>query len=261
MFPSDLPPISNKPLYVYRVFAKWLCFSLFGLGCIILAVFFLPAMRLVFYPKARFQKFGRRFISRALRFFVLIMRGVGMADLEPDNREKYRNLSSKIVVANHPSFIDPAMLISLIPNADTIFVFFRNNLFLGGIIRQLYILGSRELDIVIQDCIDSLNNGNCLLIFPEGRRTRRSSKVILKKGTARIALASGRSIVPVHIGGTDKFGLGRGEWAGYNPTERYAYRLKMGEEISPEKYRHLPATVAAKLLTEEIASSLFPTKA
>jgi len=181
VFPPELPPVSNKFLYGYRVFAKWLSFFIFGLGCLVIAIFFLPPMRLVFHPKARFQKFGRCFISCVLRVFVLIMRCVGMANLEPDNREKYRNLSSKIVVANHPSLIDPAMLISLIPNADTLVIPFRNNLFLTGIVRQLYILGSRELDNVMQDCVESLNHGNCLLIFPEGHRTRRTGKFVLKK--------------------------------------------------------------------------------
>jgi len=259
MLPPDLPPISNKALYAWRVFAKWLSFFIFGLSSLILGILVLPLMRLALHPKARFQKYGRRFISAALKFFIFIMHGLRIVNIEPDNRENYRNLASKIVVANHPSLLDVVMLLSLIPNADCIVAGYLNHNILRGVVRQLYILGSREVEDTFQACTESLKQGNCLIVFPEGTRTPRAGKVILKKGAARIALATGYSIVPVHIGGTDKFGLGKKDpWTGFNPRERYIYRLSMGEEINPEKYRHLPAPAAAKSITMEMKNVLFP---
>jgi len=200
-------------------------------------------------------------MSVALRFFVFIMHTLGIVNLEPDNRENYRHLSSKIVVANHPSLLDVVMLISLIPNADCIVNAHLTQGILRGVIRQLYIPGSREIEDIFRDCTESLKQGNCLIIFPEGTRTPRAGKVILKKGAARVALATGYSIVPVHIGGTDKFGLGKKDpWTGFNPRERYVYRLSMGAEIDPGKYRHLPAPAAAKSMTREMSNVLFPAK-
>jgi len=248
-----------KALYAYRVFAKWLSFFIFGLCSLIIALVVFPPMRLVLQPKARFQKYGRRFISAALRFFVLIMHGLKIVNLEPDNREKYRHLASKIVVANHPSLLDVVMLLSLIPNADCIVNTYLSHNILAGVVRQLYILNSRDVDDIFQDCTESLQQGNCLIIFPEGTRTPRVGKVILKKGAARIALATGCNIVPVHIGGTDKYGLGKKDpWIGFNPRERYVYRLSMGTEINPEQFRHLPSPAAAKSLTKVITAALFP---
>ena len=259
MFPADLPPVSNRALYVCRLLSKWLTFFAFGAGSIVVSAVVLPSMRLALHPKARFQKYGRRFVSRALGFFVLFMRYTGMAKLEPGDRKEYRRLSSKIVVANHPSLVDPLLLLSLLPNADTIVKPYRNNPFLAGVVRQLFILGSNDPEKVLQSCIESLAKGNCLVIFPEGTRTPRGGSNILKKGAARIALASGCGIVPVHFGGTDKFGLGKKDpWTGYNPTERYVYRLTMGAEINPENYRHLPPPAAAKRMTEDMAAFLFP---
>ena len=261
MLPPDLPPVSNKALYAHRVFAKWLSFFIFGLSSLILGISVLPVMRLVLHPQERFQKYGRRFMSVALRFFVFIMHSLRIVDLEPDDRKNYRHLSSKIIVANHPSLLDVVMLISLIPNADCIVNAHLNQGILRGVIRQLYIPGSREIEDIFRDCTESLRQGNCLIIFPEGTRTPRAGKVILKKGAARIALATGYSIVPVHIGGTDKFGLGKKDpWTGFNPRERYVYRLSMGTEINPEKFRHLPAPAAAKSITREMANVLFPAK-
>ena len=261
MFPPDLPPVSNKLLYAYRVFVKWFSFFIFGSSSLILGILIFPLMRLVLHPWLRFQKYGRRLVSFFFRAFIFMMHILGGADLEPDNRKNYRSLSSKIIVANHPSLLDVVMLISLVPNADCIVNAYLKQHILTGVVTQLYILGSRELDDILNSCTESLNRGNCLIIFPEGTRTPRSGKSILKKGAARIALASGCNIVPVHIGGNDKFGLGKKDpWTGFNPAERYVYRITMGAEINPEKYMSLPAPAAVKCITDEIKSFLFPKK-
>jgi 1-acyl-sn-glycerol-3-phosphate acyltransferase len=262
MFPPELPPISNKPLYACRIFAKWFSFFYFGLSTLILVIIIFPVMYLVFHPRERFKKYGRRFVSISFRFFVSLMHFIGIVDLGTDNRENYRRLSSKIVVANHPSLLDVVMLISLIPNADCIVnTYLNRNFIVKGVVRQLYILNSLDPDNVLQACDESLKKGNCLIIFPEGTRTPRYGKTILRKGAARIALFSGCNIVPVYIGGTDKYGLGKKDpWTGFNPRERYIYDICMGAEIDPEKHRDLPAPKAVRAITREIASFLFPAK-
>ena len=261
MFPPDLPPVSNKALYAYRVFIKWFSFFIFGFCSIIFGSLTLPFMRLIFHPKKRFQKYGRRFISGALRFFIFIMHSLGIVNLEVDNREKYRNLSSKIVVANHPSLLDVVMLLALMPNADCIVNASLNNGILRGIIRQLFILNSLDLEELFKMCDESLKYGNCIVIFPEGTRTPRNGKVILKKGAVRIAITCGCNIVPLHIGGTDKYGLGKKDpWLGFNPNERYIYRISMGDEINPEKYRDLSTPAMVRAITTEIGAFLFPEK-
>jgi len=260
MFPPELPPISNKLLYAYRVWAKWFSFFFFGTITLILAIIVFPFMCLFFHPQERFKKYGRRFVSSSMKFFVSLMHFLGIVDLEVDNRENYRYLSSKILVANHPSLLDIVMLLSLIPNADCIVnTYLNKNFIVKGVVRKLYILNSLNVENIFQACTESLRQGNCLVIFPEGTRTPRLGKVIIKKGAARVALVSGCNIVPVHIGGTDKYGLGKKDpWTGFNPRERYVYRISMGSEINPEKYRDLSAPKAVRVMTREMASFLFP---
>jgi 1-acyl-sn-glycerol-3-phosphate acyltransferase len=260
MLPPELPPVSNRILYAYRVWAKWFSFFFFGASTLILVIIVLPVMRLMLHPRERFKKDGRRLVSSSMRFFVSLMHFLKIVDLEADNRENYRHLSSKILVANHPSLLDIVMLFSLIPNVDCIVSTYLNrNVIVKGVIRQLYILNSLDIENIFQTCSESLRQGNCLVIFPEGTRTPRSGKVILKRGAARVALASGYPIVPVHIGGTDKYGLGKKDpWTGFNPRERYVYSISMGPEINPEKCRDLPAPKAVRALTREMAAFLFP---
>jgi len=259
MFPPDLPPISNKPLYAYRVLIKWFAFFFFGLGSLVLSIIIIPPMRLIFHPKERFQRPIRRLISGFMRLFLFIIHVLGMVNLEVENRESYRRLSSKIVVANHPSILDVVVLLSLIPNADCMVNAYLNNTILKVIVRQIYILNSIDLEKLIQTCKESLNRGNCLIIFPEGTRTPRTGKVIIRKGAARVALACGCNIVPVHIGGTDKFGLGKKDpWPGFNPRDRYVYRITMGTEINPEKFQGLSAPAATRAITREYSAFMFP---
>jgi 1-acyl-sn-glycerol-3-phosphate acyltransferase len=150
------------------------------------------------------------------------------------------------------------MLFALIPNADCIVNASLTRNIARGVIRQLYILNSLHFDELVKACAESLKQGNCIIIFPEGTRTPRSGEIVLKRGAARIALATGCGIVPVRIGGNDKYGLGKKDpWTGFNPRERYVYYLTMEDEIHPEKYCTLLPAIAARALTRELKACLF----
>ena len=56
----ELPPVTNRALYIYRVFAKWFSFFFFGLISIILLILILPPMRLFLNPRERFRKYEIR---------------------------------------------------------------------------------------------------------------------------------------------------------------------------------------------------------
>jgi 1-acyl-sn-glycerol-3-phosphate acyltransferase len=255
---AKIPPVSNRPLYIYRVFIKWLSFFLFGLGTLILAFLIFPPMKLVFHPREKFKKYCRRFVSVSMRFFVFLMRGMRALDLEAGSRDLYRDLSSKIIVANHPSILDVVMLLSLIPNADCIVGSHLKHNIVRWVICQLYILNSLDFEDISRASTESLSQGNCIIIFPEGTRTPRSGKIILKKGAARLSLSSGCGVIPVHIGGTDKYGLGKHDpWTAFNPRDKYIYRISMGAELSPEKYQNLSMPAAVRAFTGEIKSVLF----
>jgi 1-acyl-sn-glycerol-3-phosphate acyltransferase len=185
---------------------------------------------------------------------------IGIVNLEvsEEDRKALRQLSSKIIVANHPSLLDAVMVFSLIPNADCIVQGYVARTIMRIIAEQMYILNNRSFQDLIDNCIASLDRGNCLVIFPEGTRTPRTGNPVLKKGAARLALLTGHDIIPLRIGGTDKYGLGKKDpWAGFNHTERYVYRIHMGAPLSPKKYAGLPLPRAMKLLNGEMRSFLF----
>ncbi|MDR0599443.1 MAG: 1-acyl-sn-glycerol-3-phosphate acyltransferase [Treponema sp.] len=250
--PEGFPP--GRPLlYAWRVFAKWLSFAVFGLGTVFLVTALFPPLRFFLRPRRRFQRRARLLISRAFRLFIGFMTVLGVARLEPGDREAYRNLAGKIVAANHPSLLDVVTLISLIPNANCLVRGSLKGTLVSGVIRQLYIPNNLGFARLVKECAAALDEGDCLIIFPEGSRTPRTGKPVFKRGAARIALASRRGIVPVHIGGADKYGLGKNDpWTAFNPRERYVYRLRMLKELSPDTYLAGPPSLGARRLTREL---------
>ncbi|MDR1319506.1 MAG: 1-acyl-sn-glycerol-3-phosphate acyltransferase, partial [Treponema sp.] len=235
---AEMPPVGNWPLYLYRIFVKGFSFFIFGLGTLILALLIFPVMLSLFQPKEKFRKLARRLISFSFRGFIRMMVLFGAVELDVDEPGVFRSLSSEIVVANHPSLLDVVVMISLIPNADVIVRGnLTGNIIVRGVVRRLYVPSSADFDKIARACEESLEQGNCLVIFPEGTRTPRSGEVHLKKGAARLSLFSGRDILAVHIGGTDKYGLGKHDpFAAFNHTEKYIYRVRIQGKLSPAKY-------------------------
>ncbi|MDR2768746.1 MAG: 1-acyl-sn-glycerol-3-phosphate acyltransferase [Treponema sp.] len=247
-----------KALYRYHVAAKWFSFFIFGVGTLILVTAFFPVMRLFLHPRRRFQKSARSLVSFVFRFFVGIMTALRIVELRPGDRRAYRKLGGKIAAANHPSLLDVVMLIALIPNADCIVRGSLTRTIMRGIIRQLYIPNSGNAEKLIGDCVASIREGNCIIIFPEGTRTPRAGGQKFKKGAVRIALAARCPIVPIRIGGTDKFGLGKKDpWTAFNPTEKYVYRLEILDELTGETWADMNTALAVRRWNEALYRALF----
>lgn len=251
---DSMPPVKNRFLYMYRVFMKWTSYFVFGFGSLILATLLFPVMTIFIHPKEKFQKYTRRLISVSFRGFIKFMTFIQIVIFDPGDRDVFRSLKSRIIVANHPSHLDVVMLISLIPNADVIVRGdLAKNFVVREIIRRLYILNSIDFNSMVSACKKSLDQGNCIVIFPEGTRTPRSGLMRLKKGAARLSLLTGTAIVPVHIGGTDKYGLGKGDpWNAFNHTEKYIYSLRIQKQLNPEKYAGIEIPKAVRRLNAEI---------
>lgn len=254
---DDLPPIKNHLLYAYRVIVKVLSFIIFGSGSLLLATVAFPTMKLFIHPHDKFHKAARYVIYATLAWFTRVMHAMGGADFIFDDKEKYKKLSGVIVVANHPSLLDVVFLFSVIPNADCIVRAGLNKHVVHGIVKNLYIVNSLDVQTLIADCVETLHKGNTLIVFPEGTRTPHNGQNEYKRGAARAAITSGCPLVPVHIGGTSKYGLGKHEpFFSYNHQERYSWQFTMLDPIDPKDYAGMPSPVAARKMTEKLSEIL-----
>lgn len=249
----------QKIMYIYRITVKLFSFAFFGSCSLCLALGLFPIMHvLAGFSEKRFKVIARRFNHWYFKVFVNVMKAIRCIDVQVENREQLSHIKSKVVIANHPSLLDVVILFSLVPNADCIVKgALIENKFLSLIVRNLYIPNSIPFDEQLERARLSMDEGNNLIIFPEGTRSKPGQPWEFKKGAARFALYSHNDVIPVFFGGNEKIGLRKcDKLLQYHPTQRYQYNLKILSPISVEEYRDVPMTKSAIKLTEKMKMAL-----
>lgn len=253
----EIPPIKNHFLYVWRIFGKLLAFFIFGLGGLLLGIFALPVMHLIWRKKEVFNKKARRLVTALFRFFTAVLSILSVVKITINDKNRLNNLGGCVLVANHPSLLDVVTLISQIPNANCIVNASLKKNVIGAVVASLYITNDYEHSKLIELCKQTIAEGNVLIIFPEGTRSKIYGQNQYKKGAARVAIAANCPIVPVFIGGNDKLGLRKKEpMLLFNHTDGYRYSLCVKETIFIEEFKKLPEPAAAKRITEKIHENL-----
>ena len=252
-YKSKLPKIKNIFFYVYGCVSKILAIIWFGLGAVILALFVFPFIRLFTLAHKDFGIIARAYVSHTFRVFLSYLHICKVSIFKAENLSEFRNIHSKIIIANHPSLLDFVYIMALVPNSTCIVRGGLTHTPLRGVIKQAYITNTTDFDDVLAECKKLTDKGCNVIIFPEGTRSPRIGQNNYKKGAARIALYCGCDVQPMFIGGSDKYGLGKHDplWS-YNHVEPYLYDIKMLPVIPVAQFKDLSEPIAAKHLTEEM---------
>jgi 1-acyl-sn-glycerol-3-phosphate acyltransferase len=251
-----------KPIrFVWFTFGKSLSYFLFVVGAIVLVTAVYPTICLFVHPAQRARRALRHSTSATFRLFHLFMWSMGLTTIRisREDRAKLKTLTSTVVVANHPSLLDITVLLSLIPNGDCIV---NAKLFTIPVVRhvvsRLFIPNSLDFQEILDACGRSLDEGCCLVIFPEGSRTRPDRELKIWKGSARIALGTGHPILPVHIEPSDMRGLQKGDpFYRINRKGRYVYDLSLHEPLEPAAYEGKPIWISAREMTQDVRDRIF----
>ena len=211
------------------------------------------------FSEQKFKVLARKFNYCYFKLFVRVMIFIHCIHVNIENRETLTNARSKVVIANHPSLLDVVILISLIPNANCIVKgALIQNKFISLIIRDLYIPNTLPFEEQMERAKKSMiEDGNNLIIFPEGTRSKPGEPWFFKKGAARFALFAGADVVPIYFGGNEKIGLRKEDkMLQFHPTERYMYNLKVLPNIPVAPYKDMPMSKSAILLTDKMKEVL-----
>lgn len=182
----------------WRIFATGLSFAIFGFFGVILTVILLPVLLLTRETPAR-RKFGKILLKISFQSFLWGMQLLGVMELKTKNLDRLK-AGGRLVLSNHPSLIDAVILIAIIDNPNGIIkssLF--NNPSMYGLAKITGLMRNVEGPELIRKSIESISNGENLIIFPEGTRTRVLGEVTFKQGAAYIAIKGKINITPILI--------------------------------------------------------------
>ncbi|VTN12373.1 1-acylglycerol-3-phosphate O-acyltransferases [Raoultella terrigena] len=168
---NGLPSRINR---AWRGLMTGVCFALFGLGGLLLSLVWFNLLLVVVRDKYRRRRLARRSISASFRLFLTVVKAVGVLDYRIVGAELLRKERGCLVVANHPSLIDYVMLASIMPETDCLVKSaLLKNPFVSGVIRAADYLINDQADALLPASRQRLQQGDTILIFPEGTRTCR----------------------------------------------------------------------------------------
>ena len=194
----------------------------------------------------------RKTVSKSLEEIIhraYRVRGIGKSNLPSD--------TNYLLCPNHRSDIDPGFITCILPHRilkktcmvgkDTLIT---DKLFKQLVIARNFIPIDRTGNSIqtLNRCEELLNEGWNVLIFPEGTSVQNNLHLLpLKEGPARLSIATGKPIVPVHITGiaiTDK------EMNAFRiPSLKGKVTVKFGEPIYP---KNLTPKELNKILAKKI---------
>ena len=132
--------------------------------------------------------------------FVWALEASGILRLEVECLTDRKDLAGKLILANHPGYLDVVMIISVLgESACVVKEPVYNNLFFGGLVRMAGHVPNLDPEGVLAAGVNALANGNSLIVFPEGTRTKPVAPLHFQRGAAHIALSSHAPIVPLIV--------------------------------------------------------------
>lgn len=243
---------------MWRVLATGFCFAVFGLGGLMVRCLVYPALLVCVREQAQRQAHTQALIHHGFRWFVALMRGVGVLSYEVHGLERLQR-RGLLILANHPSLIDVVFLISLVRHADCIVKagLARNPFTRGPIQAAGFIINSGGAQL-LHDCLQSLQMGNNLIIFPEGTRTPLRGQVKLQRGAAHVAVRGAQDITPVHIRSSLPM-LTKGTPWWQVPLRKPHFTIEVREDIAVQPFctDASSESLAARHVTDHLAQQLF----
>lgn len=176
------------------------CFVAFGTGGTLLSATLFPLLMAISNAQGRRQRYARILIGFFFRTLVLVLKRTGCMKLHASRVDRLPPPPGTLILANHPTYIDVVVLLSLIPQANCVVKgTLWKNPFYWSVVRAAGYIRNDAPESTIDTCAKKLKKGESILIFPEGTRTRQDRPIHFLRGTAHIALQVEPAITPVLI--------------------------------------------------------------
>ncbi|WP_260986266.1 lysophospholipid acyltransferase family protein [Bordetella genomosp. 13] len=247
---STLPP--RQDYWLLRLFTTGFAFAAFGLGGLTLRLTVFPLQRLLYRHPARRQDKARAAVRNLFRVFVHLLVRSGTLTYEFRGVERLGR-PHQMIVANHPSLLDVVFLLAHVPDANCIVKHkLATNPFTRGPVRGANYITNNESVEMFDAAVERLQEGETMIVFPEGTRTPRDGMPIFHRGACAIAMRGAQAVTPVVITMNTR-SLTKGEPWYRIPRQRLHYVFEVGPDIDPATWtsRH-PLPIAGRKMNEHL---------
>ena len=224
--------LRNFLIHSYEYLLVFLGFLYWGVvgGVITFISFFLYPILPLKYSKPC----GHFLLQKAFIIFVGYLKVTRFVVIDDSALKKLSNYQSGVIIApNHIALWDAVFLIAHIPESVCIMKgsILRNPV-LGGGARLAGYIPNDSTGQMLRAATQRIHQGETLLIFPEGTRTKQAAKWVnpFQGVTALIAKRTGAPVVPVYIRSDNRF-LEKGNTLLYKPRFPLNLSFEVGEAV------------------------------
>lgn len=244
--------------YVWRLFVTAFSFIVFGMCGILFSLIAFP-LASIWPHRASRQRAIATLIHWFFRALVTALQRAGVMKLDLAGVHALRSGTPAIVVANHPTYLDVVVLLSLTPRACCVVKSAHwSNPCLWGIVRVAEYVSNADPAGFVQDCTRQIESGYSMIIFPEGSRSPAPNRLhAFSRGFAHTALETGVPILPVLMHCDPPAFTRQMRW--YHVPER-PFRMSVNVlepvGVQPFAQHDMPSALAARNVTRAIESHI-----
>ncbi len=235
----------------WRIFSTGLSFIVFGLGGLFLSFFVFPIVLVAIQDPLKKKKVIRKIITLTFRFFMNFMHTLGVIRFKTESIETLHSENSCLLIANHPTLIDVVSIIAHCPNACCIVKEeLWSNTYVRKIVQAAGYIPNTDADLMLKRCEEAISNGDVLIIFPEGTRTKPNEEPKFQRGAAHIALMLKCEVRCVEIN-CSPITLTKGLPWYRVPSRRADFTLSVRDRINSNDHvlEDMPRPKAARVIT------------
>jgi 1-acyl-sn-glycerol-3-phosphate acyltransferase len=244
----------------WRLIATAFAFAAFGVCGLGFSLIVFP-LAWVWPHRDSKQRIIVAIIHAFFRALVAVLVRVGVMTLDVHGARALRRDSPRaaIIVANHPTWLDVMVLLSLTPRACCVVksAHWRNPFFWGVMRAAEYVSNADPLQLVDAGA-RQLARGYTMIIFPEGTRSPTRNRLhTFSRGFAHMALQSGAPILPVLMDCNPPAFTKEMRWHDV-PEHAFHMQVNVLEPLNAEQLtaRGDPPALAARTVTSVIEAHI-----
>lgn len=216
-----------------RIALSGFLFSLFGFICLCGNVIFVPLICLHLHKFKAVQNFARILVYHSWGLFLKSARICGYLEYKFIGIKREFSPGT-LIIANHPSLLDVVFFLSYIKGLNCVIKSdLKKNIFLAPAIISCAYISNEDEALMLEKCKEILHEGQSLLIFPEGTRTKES--INFHKVASYLAINSAKNLECIFISVYPR-ALQKGRKWFDAPKQRVNYTLAHKESILIDEF-------------------------